>query len=474
MRATDVVPRFPTAKGRLPDTAVADLPEPQPLRRALGPGVIAAGVGLASGEFVIWPYISANVGLVFLWAAVVGVTAQYFLNMEIERYTLATGETALTGFSRLWRHWGLLFALLAVLANIWPGWATSSATVLSYATGGWDITLVAVAELVVIGLALTLSPVVYRTVEATQFLKVGAVVVFLVIAVFLVVTGDAWRGLGQAVTHAGQIPAGLGAALVLGAMAFAGAGGGQNLVQSNWIRDKGFGMGARIPRLVSPVTGEDQAAPATGYVFRPDEENLRRWRGWWKVANTEQLVSFVAITIFTIFLMSLLAYSTVFGTGVKNDVTFLRAEGQVLNDRVSGFGTFFWAIGAVSLFAASMGICDYVGRMVADILKTVYLSGSRVWTESRIYSLVVWFIVLFGIAMITLGFDQPLTLLVISASVGGIMMFLYSALLAWLNRRALPGPIRIRGYRLVVVLVVFAFFGYFSVVTLIDQIAKLT
>jgi hypothetical protein len=28
--------------------------------------------------------------------------------MEIERYTLATGETAVTGFNRLWRHWGLL------------------------------------------------------------------------------------------------------------------------------------------------------------------------------------------------------------------------------------------------------------------------------------------------------------------------------------------------------------------------------
>jgi hypothetical protein len=31
---------------------------------------------------------------------------QYFLNMEIERYTLATGETALTGCGRYRRHWG--------------------------------------------------------------------------------------------------------------------------------------------------------------------------------------------------------------------------------------------------------------------------------------------------------------------------------------------------------------------------------
>ncbi len=32
----------------------------------------------------------------------------------------------------------------------------------------------------------------------------------------------------------------------MGAFAFAGAGGGQNLVQSNWIRDKGYGVGASL------------------------------------------------------------------------------------------------------------------------------------------------------------------------------------------------------------------------------------
>ena len=33
----------------------------------------------------------------------------------------------------------------------------------------------------------------------------------------------------------------------MAAAAFAGAGGGQNLCQSNYIRDKGFGMGRYVP-----------------------------------------------------------------------------------------------------------------------------------------------------------------------------------------------------------------------------------
>jgi hypothetical protein len=44
----------------------------------------------------------------------VGFTMQFFLNMEIERYTLATGETAVAGFTRFWMPWGVIFILMKV------------------------------------------------------------------------------------------------------------------------------------------------------------------------------------------------------------------------------------------------------------------------------------------------------------------------------------------------------------------------
>ena len=94
-----------------------DLPEPARLRKLVGPSVILVGVGVASGEYILFPYIASVAGLAFLWAAVVGVAMQFFINMEVERYTLATGQTAITGFSRLWKPWGLIIVLLAVLAD---------------------------------------------------------------------------------------------------------------------------------------------------------------------------------------------------------------------------------------------------------------------------------------------------------------------------------------------------------------------
>ena len=87
----------PAVSTVLPSTSptVRDLPDsPRELWRIVGPGVVGAGVGLGSGEFILWPYIASQVGLVFLWGALIGVTTQFFLNMEIERYTLATGQTA--------------------------------------------------------------------------------------------------------------------------------------------------------------------------------------------------------------------------------------------------------------------------------------------------------------------------------------------------------------------------------------------
>jgi hypothetical protein len=460
---------FPTKY--LPRPEVRDLPAP-PARqwKYVGPGIVAAGVGLASGEFILFPYIASQVGLTFIWAALVGLITQYFLNMEIERYTLATGETAITGFSRLWKHWGLVFAILAYFANIWPAWATSSATLISYAFGG-SAAVIAVVILVVVGLILTLAPIVYNALERAQMIKVAAVLVLIVIG-SLVAIGPAWADLPQAVTQPRFPAAELGFAVLMGALAFAGAGGGQNLVQSNWIRDKGFGMGHYVPKIVSPLTKDVEARGRVGYVFLPTEQNMTHWRGWWRFANREQLYTFVLISFVSIVFMSLLAYATVFGNDtVTNNIAFLQVEGQVLMERVgTWFGYFFWIVGAVALFSAALGIVDYTSRLAADVLKTMYFPNV---SESKVYAGLVWGLVVIGIIVISAGFSQPITLAVISACTGGTMMFIYSALLIAINRKMLPKPIRIGGFRIAALVWSFLLFGVLAVLTVQQQLGKL-
>src|ERR671938_1781695 len=254
----------------------------------------------------------------------------------------------------------------ALIPNVWPAWATSGAQTLSFllGTGQGSVSLMSILLLIACGVALTVSPVVYQTVEKAEFLKVGLVVLFLVIAIVVAISPSSWADLSQVVTDP-ILPGDLDTALVLGPLAFSGGGGCNNLVQSNWIRDKGFGMGHYIPHIVSPLTGEEEAEPATGSMIRQNEENLRRWRQWWKVANQEQLVSFWFICIASIVVFSVLAYSTVYGKQLSNEpnLGFIQAEGEALMTIVGPwFGNLFWITGTVSLALVAIGVIDYVAR----------------------------------------------------------------------------------------------------------------
>jgi hypothetical protein len=201
---------------------------------------------------------------------------------------------------------------------------------------------------------------------------------------------------------------------------------------------------------------------------------MKRWNRWWRFANTEQLLTFTLVSIGTICLTSMIAHSTLFGVqGLPNNASFLRIEGQRLQAIVAPwFGVFFWSVGSFSLFASAMGITDYTSRLAADVLKTTYLRSSSI-SESRLYFRLVWGLVAIGCLVLLVGMTQPLVLLVISASVGGTMMFLYSALLIKLNRERLPGPIRIHGYRIAALVWATLLFGTLAVLTSWQQLQRL-
>jgi len=315
---------------------------------------------------------------------------------------------------------------------------------------------------------------VYVALERLIFVKVAAVLVLVVLGVVFAIEPESWRALPAGLARVGTFPDGLSVALVFGAIAFAGSGGAQNLCQSNWIRDKGFGMGQCVPRLVSPVTGAPEAkdATASSYIFEPTPTNMKRWNSWWRFANVEQVFSFVLVTVITIGLTSLLAHSTLFGEpNLPNNVSFLKIEAEQLQRAVAPwFGVLFLAVGAFSLFGSAMGIIDYTSRLAADILKTTY---SRNASESHLYFWLVWGMVGLGCTILLAGFSQPITLLVLSASTGGTIMFLYSFMLLALNRKMLPSAIRIGPLRTAALVWSTLLFGSLAVVTIYTQVQAL-
>src|SRR3989338_6395279 len=76
-------------------------PQPLCLRKLIGPSFIILALGLGSGEVILWPYLSSNYGLGLAWGALLGITLQFFINMEIERYALVKGESVFVGIAKI-------------------------------------------------------------------------------------------------------------------------------------------------------------------------------------------------------------------------------------------------------------------------------------------------------------------------------------------------------------------------------------
>ena len=93
---------------------VVDLPEPEEVfgvphlgrkevvRFVLGPSLIALGISIGSGEWLLGPLNVGTLGFVGVgWIITVSALLQVFYNLEISRYVLATGEVPIVGFGRI-------------------------------------------------------------------------------------------------------------------------------------------------------------------------------------------------------------------------------------------------------------------------------------------------------------------------------------------------------------------------------------
>ena len=105
------------------------------------------------------------------------------------------------------------------------------------------------------------------------------------------------------------------------------------------------------------------------------------------------------------------------------------------------------------------------------MIHTIYRGGR---SESLVYAIVVWAIVAVGLAIVGSGLSQPLILLVLSACLAGLMMFVYSGLVIALNNQLLPAELRPSWWRNALLVFAFLFFGAVSVLTLVEQVGRLS
>ena len=379
-----------------------------------------------------------------IWGALVGITLQFFINMEIGRYTLATGESVFVGLTRkLGKSIPIWFILSTLIPWMWPGIVASSAKVMGAGLGISNTNGLAVGMLIVTGLILTLGPVLYQTQEKMQEILILLGVPFVIgIAILFAKIGD-WTSLAQGLIGKGEgfwfLPGGISISSFLAALAYSGAGGNLNLATSQNIREKGHGMGAYAGRITSILTGKKEEISLTGQDFEPSEENIETFRKWWKVINWEHGLVFWLTGLISMLLLALLAYSTVYGKleGISG-INFVIAEGSVVAEQIGAlWGKIFLIVLGLMLFATQLSVMATTGKIMAENWAILNYKKFKSENLPRYFYQFLWLQIGLQLLVFLMGITEPLQLVLISAVLNAGTMFVYSSLISWLNSRAL-------------------------------------
>jgi len=470
---TDSLPEAPDRgefpiRGHGPPFRVHDtVPRVPRLRELIGPSVIALAMGLGAGEFLLWPNLITVNGYSIWWLFWVGVLTQYVVIGEIERWTIATGESVFAGMARLdrWAFWPWFFLAATLVSFFWPGWASSSAEftgqIVEDLTGtrvAWQP--IALLMLACIWIGLAGSRIVYNALERFELALVLGF--FPMLAITLLLAGllptDA-LALVRGAIEVGRAPAALLTGeqfpTLLIAVAYAGSGGTLLLAQSLWLRDKGFGMAAHQGRIAG-IRGRNEEISETGFTFDGGRSPiaLARYRTWMRTAHRELLLTFVLLILVSVVITTMLVTSTL-GTGntdLAGNLTGMVARQGAALERVGGvwLKVTFLLGGAFVLFSTQLGIVDTVTRIAGSIFFERFGRHTRFWTLKRTFLVTLTLFVLASMGIIaaswaggqTLGRLQPNFLVLIAGPFTIASMYLFALVVGTMNVRRLPATLR--------------------------------
>ena len=447
---------------------------------AIGPGVIVLGVSIGSGEFLLGPAAFVKYGLSLLWVVGVAALLQTLLNLELMRYTMATGEPIMTGFMRTRPHstfWAWFYATFYFLQMGWPGWAGAAAGAIFFlftkrlpgAAESGMVYGIGVGLFLLCGLILMVGRRIERTLEYLNWIMLAAIIGGFGLLAIMFVPLSTWAaavaGFAGFDVRTGSfqfVPAGADFFLLGAFAAYAGAGGVANLTLSNWARDKGYGMSSSVGFIPAAVGGKKVALAHSGTTFEPNAESLARWRGWWRIVRVDQWGIFFIGAILGMALPALL-YVTFVPAGV--DIRGLGIAAAlahaVATQKGAIFGSAIAILGVWILFKAQLDILEGMTRAITDILWT----GSariRAWRGGDvrvIYYSVLAIISVWGI--IALRLTQPIILLSLSANMAGIVFIISSIHLLYVNTRLLPVALRPPLWRRLALVALALFYGLF-------------
>jgi hypothetical protein len=445
--------------------------------KMMGPAVIALGGSIGGGEWLIGPSLFVKYGLVLLWVTTVSTTLQTFLNLEMTRYTLVTGEPITIGFMRLKpgkTFWGWLFTIAGFIERAMPGWALACATAVA-AMQLARIPALADKPVVIfwayfifigLGVLLAIGGKVEKILEIVHWVMCATIIGGLILLDAFLAPATTWGEALVGYVSFGVMPPGVDILLFGALVGYSAYGGFGNNCLTNWYRDKGYGMAAKIGYIASAIGGKQVHVSPSGSMPAPTKENVEHFRGWWKLLNFDQWAIFWVGGMLGMALPGILYVCQVpHGTTLPSwgiAVAAAQRFGTLGLYMIAGMG--FWI-----LFSSAMSNLDLVPRQCTDMLW--YSSpGIRKLAKNdirKVYYGLLIAVLIWG--TIYVNITLPIIILAISANVANFTMALSAILTVIVNRKFLAKEFRPKVWREVIMIASMAFFGLFFTLFILTQ-----
>jgi len=312
---------------------------------------------------------------------------------------------------------------------------------------------------------------IYSTVERVVLVLVATVIVGMLIVAFRVGTLADLGSMAKAIANFGHIRLDDEFTFMrfFGAFVFAGAGGVSNLFYAYYLRDKGIGMGKRIPVLLNPLREAERGSSDIGYIYPDDETNAERFRDWFKYVLLDTSLYFWLLNTLTMFLFMFGALVVLFPTGtVPEESRIIWDLALILESTMGPWGRYlFLIIGIAALFSTQLALTDGGVRLWVDLLHTNFAFARR-YAANRLY---LWFAIgLSGIGVGSTWFFETFNVSVLdffflSAVIAGFSMAAYVPLMLYMNLKVLPKSARPRALNIVMVGIGGAVYISFAVYT---------
>jgi len=492
----------PRAKNCLPDWEQAELPAAPTLSwrhwtRFIGPGIVMMGIQIGGGEWLFGPEITARYGGGLMWIATIAIILQVFYNVECGRYALYCGEPIFTGFMRtrpgpmFWMAIVLLLNLSALIPGLSThGAAMTASLILDRPPTQADHTLVTVLAyvfLIAVALPVLAGGKVYNMLQTVMTAKVVVVLGFCLAMGVFFVSGANWLNVFSGFLKFGTVPTlgpdgrettvnifqqyfsgggwpliALGNIAVLGAFAgYAGGGGLSNATYSNFVRDKGWGMGGVVGAIPSAVGGRHITLSHVGKTFPLNPENLRNWRSWWRYILTDQVLiwapgCFMGMALPALLSLEFAPHSQLIGAKLDWAQSLITADG-IRHTASLGptLAKVLWIlavlVGLMVMLPSQMSIVDDFSRRWTDLIWSgsrrvrERLAGNQVrWIYYTILgSYVLWS---FVCAYLFSTYGTPKLMTLVIANLNNLAIGVTAFHLLWINRTLLPPELRPRWY----------------------------